>query len=166
MLRSLLKIFNPGPVSARVEFEDRSYELGSSMNLSVELNARREIDVEEARLDLECEERWADTYVKMEPLGRTGGMIGRGKPMPGLRPQSATSKSTPTRSSTAALRSPAASILRRRRLPGTTLRSTSAKSARPTPPAACSSGVSSRQSPPGIGEPVDADRSAVRVDVP
>ena len=83
MLRSLLNILNPGPVSARVEFEDRPYGLGGSMKLSVELKARREIDVEEARVDLECEEQWADTYVKMEPLGRTGGMLGRGKPMPG-----------------------------------------------------------------------------------
>ena len=83
MLRSLLKIFNPGPVSARVDLEDRTYGLGGSINLSIELQARSEIDVEEARVDLECEEQWADTYVKMEPLGRTGGMLGRGKPMPG-----------------------------------------------------------------------------------
>ena len=83
VLRSILKIFNPGPVSARVELEDRAYELGGSMKLSIELQARREIDVEEARVDLECEEQWADTYVKMEPLGKTGGMLGRGKPMPG-----------------------------------------------------------------------------------
>ena len=83
MLRSLVNIFNPGPVSARVEFENRAYGLGDSIKLSIELQARREIDVEEARVDLECEERWADTYVKMEPLGRAGGMLGRGKPMPG-----------------------------------------------------------------------------------
>ena len=83
VLRSILKIFNPGPVSARVEFEDRPYTLGGSMQLSIELQARREIEVEEARVDLECEEQWADTYVKMEPLGKTGGMLGRGKPMPG-----------------------------------------------------------------------------------
>jgi len=83
MLRSLLNIINPGPVSARVELENRAYELGGSMRLSVELTARREMDVEEARVDLECEEQWADTYVKMEPLGKTGGMLGRGKPMPG-----------------------------------------------------------------------------------
>ncbi len=83
MLRSLLNIINPGPVSARVELEDRAYELGGSMKLSIELQARRDIEVEEARVDLECEEQWADTYVKMEPLGKTGGMLGRGKPMPG-----------------------------------------------------------------------------------
>ena len=83
MLRSLLKIFNPGPASARVELEDRTYGLGDSIKLSIELQARREIEIEEARVDLECEEQWADTYVKMEPLGKTGGMLGRGKPMPG-----------------------------------------------------------------------------------
>ena len=83
MLRSLVKIFNPGPVSARMDLEDRAYGLGGSMKLSIELQARREIDVEEASVDLECEEQWADTYVKMEPLGKTGGMLGRGKPMPG-----------------------------------------------------------------------------------
>ncbi len=83
MLQSILKIFNPGPASARVELEDRSYGLGDSMKLSIEVQARREIEVEEARVDLECEEQWADTYVKMEPLGKTGGMLGRGKPMPG-----------------------------------------------------------------------------------
>ena len=83
MLRSLKNLLRPGPVSARVETEDRAYGLGGSMKLSIELRARREIDVEEARVDLECEEQWADTYVKMEPLGRTGGMLGRGKPMPG-----------------------------------------------------------------------------------
>ena len=83
MLRSLLSMLNPGPVSARVEVDDRPYGLGDPMKLSIELQARREIDVEEARVDLECEEQWADTYVKMEPLGKTGGMLGRGKPMPG-----------------------------------------------------------------------------------
>lgn len=83
VLRSILKIFNPGPVSARVEFADSPYTLGGSMQLSIELQARHAIEVEEARVDLECEEQWADTYVKMEPLGRTGGMLGRGKPMPG-----------------------------------------------------------------------------------
>ena len=126
MLRSLKSIFNPGPVSARLEFEDRSYGLGGSMKLSVELNARRELGVEEARVDLECEERWADTYVKMEPLGRTGGMLGRGKPMPGpaapkpmptraqqrhIRPRSihlasGTSRPTRTRSSLQSAASP------------------------------------------------------------
>ena len=83
MLRSLLNIIHPGPVSARVDLEDRSYGLGDSMKLSIDLQARREIEVEEARVDLECEEQWADTYVKMEPLGKAGGMLGRGKPMPG-----------------------------------------------------------------------------------
>ena len=54
------------------------------MKLAVELRARRGMDVSEARVDLECEERWVDTYVKIEPLGRTGGMISRGKQMPGM----------------------------------------------------------------------------------
>ena len=83
MLRSLTKFLRREPVSARVELEDRPHGLGSSMKLSIELQARQEIDIEEARVDLECNEQWVDTYVKMESLGRTGGMLGRGKPMPG-----------------------------------------------------------------------------------
>ena len=49
----------------------------SSSRLGARSKSRRQ------RVDLECEEQWADTYVKMEPLGKTGGMLGRGKPMPG-----------------------------------------------------------------------------------
>ncbi len=83
MLKSLLRGLFAGPVTAEMTFEDRLYKLGKPMKLAVELRARQEMDVSAARVELECEERWVDTYVKIEPLGRTGGMVSRGKPMPG-----------------------------------------------------------------------------------
>ncbi len=166
MLRSLKSIFNPGPVSARVEFEDRSYELGRSMKLSVELHARRELEVEEARVDLECEERWADTYVKMEPLGRTGGMIGRGKPMPGpAAPKRHVEVYTNTFVHSSVTFARGIHLA-----PGTPARYDFALDIGEERPPHASGGMLKWRLittvTPGIGEPVDADRSAVRVDVP
>ena len=167
VLRSLLNIINPGPVSARVELEDRAYELGGSMQLSIELTARREMDVEEARVDLECEEQWADTYVKMEPLGKTGGMLGRGKPMPGpAAPKRHVQVYTDTfvhSSVRVGRRNPPR---RRGAPPGTTLPWTSANE---RPPHASGGILKWRLITtvvPDVGEPIVADSTKVRVEVP
>ena len=166
MLRSLMKIFNPGPVSARVELQDREYGLGDSMKLSVELQARREIEVDEARVDLECEERWADTYVKMEPLGRAGGMLGRGKPMPG---PPAPKRHVEVHTDTFVHSS--ATLARGIRLsPGTPARYDITLDVGDERPPHASGGVLTWRLvttvAPGSGEPVVADRTTVRIEVP
>ena len=166
MLRSLLSMLNPSPVSARVEVDDRPYGLGDSMNLSIELQARREIDVEEARVDLECEEQWADTYVKMEPLGKTGGMLGRGKPMPGpAAPKRHVEVHTNTFvHSTANL---ASGI---RLTPGSPARyDVTLDIADGRPPHASGGMLRWRlitTVTPSVGEPIAADSTRVRIDVP
>ena len=166
MLRSLMKILNPDPVSARVEFQDREYGLGDSMKLSVELQARREIDVDEARVDLECEERWADTYVKMEPLGRAGGMLGRGKPMPG---PAAPKRHVEVHTDTFVHSS--ATLARGIHLsPGTPARYDVTLDVGEERPPHASGGVLTWRLvttlAPDSGEPVVADRTTVRIEVP
>ena len=166
MLKSLINIFNPGPVSARVELEDRPYELGDSMKLSIEVRARREIDVEEARVDLECEEQWADTYVKMEPLGRTGGMLGRGKPMPG---PAAPKRQVEVHTNTF-IHSSVTLAQGIRLAAGTPARYDLTLDIGEERPPHASGGMLKwhlvTTVTPGVGEPIVADRTKVRIDVP
>lgn len=50
------------PVDVEIAFEERSYGLGESIGVKVKLSARREVEVREARLDLVCEEQFAESY--------------------------------------------------------------------------------------------------------
>ena len=58
------------PLKVQLEFEDRQYELGETINLLVELNARSDVDVREGRIDLVCEERYLENYTVMVPAAR------------------------------------------------------------------------------------------------
>ncbi len=87
MLKRLLSVLIKDPISAVLKFEDRPYLLGETIKIQVELSSRKESDLSSARIDLECEERWVDTYIKIEPLGRTGGMLGKGREIPGTVPK-------------------------------------------------------------------------------
>lgn len=46
---------------ARVDFEDRAYRLGETIDLRVELNPRGDLDVREGRVELICEETYKIT---------------------------------------------------------------------------------------------------------
>ncbi len=46
------------PLEVKVSFEDRGYGLGETINLTVELSPRRDMEVREGHVDLLCEEHW------------------------------------------------------------------------------------------------------------
>jgi hypothetical protein len=83
MLKSLLPGWFRGPLTIDVSLEDRSYELGETIRISVELSSIKDVEVAGGRVDLMCEEKWAETYVKPESMGRSAGMIRRGQELPG-----------------------------------------------------------------------------------
>ena len=58
------------PLSVQVEFEERQYELGQTIHLRLELNARSDVEVREGRIDLVCEERYLEHYTVMVPAAR------------------------------------------------------------------------------------------------
>ncbi len=66
------------PLNVKVSVEDRSYRLGETINLTVELSPRRDMEVREARVDLVCEESWTDAHTVMVQRavgGGRGGMV-------------------------------------------------------------------------------------------
>ena len=58
------------PVDVEVAFDERTYGLGESIAATVKLIARREVEVREARLDLVCEESYAESYTVSVPSGQ------------------------------------------------------------------------------------------------
>jgi hypothetical protein len=83
MLKSLFPGWFRGPLTIDVSLEDRSYKLGETMRVTVELSSKKDVDVAGGRVDLMCEEKWAETYIKPESMGRAAGMIRRGQELPG-----------------------------------------------------------------------------------
>ena len=57
------------PVDVEIAFDERSYGLGESIGVRVNLSARRDVAVREARLDLVCEEQFAESYTVSVPSG-------------------------------------------------------------------------------------------------
>ena len=70
------------PLDVNLAFEDRLYKLGETIDLYLDLTARRELEVREGRVDLVCEERWAERFTVMAkvvtPLGTGGGVMSGG----------------------------------------------------------------------------------------
>lgn len=58
------------PLDVQIRFEDRLYELGETMDLLVDLDAKSDVEVREGRIDLVCEERYREVYTVMVPAGR------------------------------------------------------------------------------------------------
>ena len=58
------------PLGVKITFEDRPYKLGETVNVSVELEPRREQEVREGRIDLVCEEHWTDVHTVRVPVNR------------------------------------------------------------------------------------------------
>ncbi len=53
------------PLGVKVSFEDRVYELGETINLTVELSPKRDMEVREGRVDLVREEVWREVFTVM-----------------------------------------------------------------------------------------------------
>ncbi len=75
------------PLDVKLLFDDRPYNLGETIDVTVELDSRREVEVREARVDLVCEERYVESYTVHVPaggsaaaVGEMGGMFGAGGP--------------------------------------------------------------------------------------
>ena len=67
------------PLDLSLDFDDRTYKLGDTIDLRVDLTARGDVEVREARVDLECEVRYTEMYtVMVMPAGAriTGGTAG------------------------------------------------------------------------------------------
>ena len=58
------------PLGVELYFDDASYELGDSINIIVDVSARTDVEVREARVDLVCEERFTEVYSVMVPASR------------------------------------------------------------------------------------------------
>jgi hypothetical protein len=58
------------PLDVKLLFDDRPYKLGETMSVTLELSARREIEVREARVDLVCEEHYTESYTVNVPIGQ------------------------------------------------------------------------------------------------
>ena len=78
MLKRLVPEWLLSPVNIIMEFSDRPYTLGESINLAIELRARRDLQLAEGRLDLVCEERYAETYTRSAEPPPTAGLITKG----------------------------------------------------------------------------------------
>ena len=64
------------PLDVTLVCDDRQYKLGEAIDIVVELSARGDVEVREARVDLVCEEKYVETYNVMVPdikTGRSGG---------------------------------------------------------------------------------------------
>ena len=51
-------VFRLRPLDVILTFEDRSYKLGETISCDVELVAKADVEVREARIDLVCQVHW------------------------------------------------------------------------------------------------------------
>ena len=62
------------PLNVRLVFRDRVYRLGETISIVIELDARCDVVIREARVDLVCDQRWTDVSTVMVP--ETAGFAG------------------------------------------------------------------------------------------
>ncbi len=70
------------PLGVKITFEDRPYRLGETINISVELEPRRDQEIREARVDLVCEERWTEVHTVRVNVNRPRVGSASGAPEP------------------------------------------------------------------------------------
>ena len=73
-------VYKLKPLELSLDFENRDYELGDTVNLQVSLTPNGDVDVREGRVDLVCEERYIQTGVTFvpdtyAPMARAGTVI-------------------------------------------------------------------------------------------
>ena len=56
------------PLGVKVSFENRVYKRSETINLTVELSPRRDMEVREGRVDLVREEVWREVFTVMTPV--------------------------------------------------------------------------------------------------
>jgi hypothetical protein len=52
-----------------VDFPNRAYALGETIDIDVGITSKADASVNEGRVDLVCKERYAETFTKMERVG-------------------------------------------------------------------------------------------------
>ena len=62
------------PLDVTVDFAGRTYKLGETIDVAVELRAKRDVEVREGRVDLVCEERWTENFWVKQYSGAWGGI--------------------------------------------------------------------------------------------
>lgn len=72
-----------GPLRLQATPDRGPHALDDEFSVAVELRARRDAVVGEGRVELVCNERWAETWIKPEPMGRSAGMLKRGAELAG-----------------------------------------------------------------------------------
>lgn len=87
MLQRLLPGRLGSPLRIRLDFEDRPYRLQDSIDVMVELDPRRDLEVIEGRVDLVCEQRYTMTHVRYVSIGRPPGVLRQGPPSPITHPK-------------------------------------------------------------------------------
>ena len=63
------------PLDVSLVFEDRTYNLGETIDITVQLNTRSDINVRKGRIYLMYDVRWTEAETELQPLG---GRLGRG----------------------------------------------------------------------------------------
>ncbi len=76
MLRRLIRHLR-SPIRVALSFDEKAYKLGETIDVTVELTPRRDLAVSRARVDLICEERYAESYTKETPLRYKTGVLKR-----------------------------------------------------------------------------------------
>ena len=78
------------PLDLKLLFDDRQYKLGEFMDIVVEVTARGDVEVREARVDLVCEEHYWESFNVMAPDIKTarsgGGLYGGSSVAAGYTP--------------------------------------------------------------------------------
>ena len=69
MLQRLVTKLGLGPLRVMVDFRDHAYGLGDTIDIDIEITAKADTSVNEGRVDLVCEERYTETFTKMERVG-------------------------------------------------------------------------------------------------
>ncbi len=77
MLQRLVPDWIVSPVRISMAFEDRPYKLGEPLHLVLELRPRRDVELAQGRVDLLCEERYAETYAWSETPPPVAGLLSR-----------------------------------------------------------------------------------------
>ncbi len=62
------------PLDVTVDFAGRIYKLGETIDVTVELRAKGDVEVREGRVDLVCEERWTENFWVKQYSGAWGGI--------------------------------------------------------------------------------------------
>ena len=69
------------PLDVNFFFENRTYRLGETIDIDLELEANGDVEVREGRVDLMCEERYKQSSTVSVTKSSSGGMLGGGPPI-------------------------------------------------------------------------------------